>query len=88
MNNAWEFRPHVHVTVNPEWWDVYMDEEPDLWTAKSTFECWTSDREAADRWGLNCFGWTDDAEKRGLSINPHNVALDTRAASQRSTSPT
>lgn len=52
-----------------------MERETDLWTAKNAMECWHSDQDASERWGLKCFGWTDDAEKRGLSINNRNVAL-------------
>lgn len=75
VNNAWEFWPHIHVTVNPEWWDVTMEEETDLWTQMKAMDCWCSDLDASDKWGLKHFGWSDDAERRGLSVNPHNVTL-------------
>lgn len=75
VNNAWEFWPHVHVTVNPEWWKLYMDTETDLWTQMAQMECWCSDVGACERWGMKHFAWTDDAEKRGLSSDPDNVAL-------------
>ena len=76
VNNTWELVTlDVHVTVNPEWWDVFMEEENDLWLMTQQMDCWTSEQSAADKWGLKRFGWTDDAEVRGLSLNPLDVSL-------------
>ena len=73
--------PHVHVTTNPEWWEY--EAEPDLFQMMQNpvkaddpqIDCWCSDEGAAERYGLNHFGWKDDAEKRGLSDDPSCIAL-------------
>lgn len=73
VNAAWEFRPEVHVTTNPEWWE--HEAEPEVFLMMPAVDCWCSDWRAAERWGLNHFDWKDDAEHRGLSADPSLVSL-------------
>ena len=74
VNRAWEFRPQVHVTINPGWWED--EAEPDTFLMMGrAMDCWCSDFRAAEKWGLNHFDWKDDAESRGLSADPTLVSL-------------
>ncbi len=78
VNNAWEFRPHVHVTTNPEWWDLCREDDDIFMMMNSSsnpLQCWCSDFRTAAKWGLNHFDWRDDAEHRGLSADPTLVSL-------------
>jgi len=77
VNNAWEFRPHVHVTTNPEWWDVCVEDDIFMMmnSKSDPLECWCSDPRTSRRYGLKHFRWRDDAETRGLSADPDLVSL-------------
>ena len=63
-NNAWQLAPDCELlyAVNLAWWQHYWPAVQHLAAEK-----WTTNREAADLFGLN---WIDEVNKPGLSLDP------------------
>jgi hypothetical protein len=63
-NNAYQLAPDAELlySVNTAWWDHYWPAARELPAEK-----WTTNREAADRYGLN---WIAERDAPGLSTDP------------------